>query len=94
MSGARNVGVTCPNCDRGNVPLDRLLCIRCEAEESTHPLRLWLDGAGWSIDELAEATQIGPATAARALRGDRLSARVAAKLERLTKIPADTWRTA
>jgi transcriptional regulator with XRE-family HTH domain len=74
------------------VPADRLFCFRCEAEDSQTPLRVWMDGSGFSLDDVAEAARIGPATVARALRGDRVSASVARALENLTRIPAKTWR--
>lgn len=88
----KNIGATCPNCDRGNVPVDRLVCIRCEAEDNPTPLRVWMEGAGFSIDDVAEAAQVGRSTVALALRGDRIALRKARALEHLTKIPAETWR--
>lgn len=92
--------IRCPLCGRsgGHIGAGESVCTRCRNgvgdELGLAPTRLhvWRVTLGWSVQEMAEAVGVSPETLARALRGDRVGARTASKLEALTGISREQLR--
>lgn len=83
----------CPMCERPKAARAEL-CGRCRKQLSPSPLDSVLDAIGVPAKEFAGATGIPLRTIYRAVRGDRMSARVAKKLAEITKLPVTEFRRA
>lgn len=87
----------CLICGRrgGQLAEREAICTRCrngtDTEIGLAPTRLhrWRTAVGMSVIDLADAADVGRGVLMRALRGDAVAPRIALKLARVTKIPAD-----
>lgn len=68
------------------------LCGRCRREVRPTAMDIVLDGASMTAREFADTAGVPLRTVLRAARGERMSRRVAGRLERITGISWRVWR--